>query len=116
MSDERLRAGWMDRRITIWHPQSRHLINLIKTDILDHLPLNEYISGSALKTLFLYWALKIITRLYTMIIKSIPFIKHIFEGTHTMHTILVTVKYMYACVHTWNDCPPLLHPPLVSFF
>lgn len=51
MSDERWRAGWMDRRITIGRPQSRLLINLIKTDILDQLPLNEYISGGALKTL-----------------------------------------------------------------
>lgn len=51
MSDERWRAGWMDRLITVGHPQSRLLINLIKTDILDQLPLNEYISGGALKTL-----------------------------------------------------------------
>lgn len=52
MSDERWRTGWMDRLITVGHPQSRLLINLIKTDILDQLPLNEYISGGALKTLF----------------------------------------------------------------
>lgn len=52
MSDERWRAGWIDRWITIGRPQSRLLINLIKTDILDQLPLNEYISGGALKTLF----------------------------------------------------------------
>lgn len=55
----------MDRRITIGRPQSRVLINLSKTDILDPLPLGEYISGGTLKTyFFLHWALsiKIMTR------------------------------------------------------
>lgn len=45
----------MDRRITIGRPQSRVLINLSKTDILDPLPLGEYISGGALKTLYFFY-------------------------------------------------------------
>lgn len=60
----------MDRRITIGRPQSRVLINLSKTDILDPLPLGEYISGGALKTLYFFFTLGFINKDHDKVIHN----------------------------------------------
>lgn len=59
----------MDRRITIGRPQSRVLINLSKTDILDPLPLGEY-KRRRIKNIIFFFTLGFINKDHDKVIHN----------------------------------------------